>query len=821
MRRGLLLALAGLAGCTRAHYREAADADAYPVIAERVLSPAFAIGRTRVEPAPGSRLADPTNPDAPPKPPDDPAAAVFMARPGHMKGAKNWERDGVIPWVEPPGWEKCLGLDEKGTLKLTPTKAVEVALLNSREYQTALEAVYRQALALTLNRFEFDVQWFARNRTFYERFGTSAFPTETNTLSVNSEAGFTRNLAAGGQLLANFANSMVYEFTGRTSRVNSNLTLQLLQPLLRGFGRKVRLESLTQAERDTLYAVRDFARFRKSFWAGIAIQGGGYLDLLLRVQQLRNAQENLKQQEETYRLYQELFRGGRASVVELDQFFQAVQSSRSNVIGSEIALQQALDGFKLRLGVPPRLSVELDERLLERFALTDSALEKLRDEIDAFRRERQKELESIPDGATIARRYDELFKLADPLPAAVGRAEKEIERWGERQKKAAKSDTGDGGTKEQREREKGVYDTLSLLVPSLRDDLAKLRATAAKRRDAAARAEREEAWAGLNKDISDVLTLLDAVLAAQTQARIYLIELPDVQITEAEALQYAHFNRLDLQNSLGGVTDAWRKVTVAANALRGDLNVVGTANLGTDPDRRGVFDFSAEATRYTIGVQIDGPLNRRAERNAYRAALIDYQASRRAWMAQSDQIEAQIREDLRQLRQLRVNFDIARQSLLAAARQLENARIILLGPRDRRAANDTTTLNLLQALGNLLGARNGLAQTVIAYEQQRVQLWLDLEALQLDARGFPIDVFQRSLRLEPEPAGDAPDNAAGGADAASEPLPPPRRAGPEAGDQAPDRPAGPPLGAEAGVAGPNAGGRVPGFDPDGRAVPPG
>ena len=98
---------------------------------------------------------------------------------------------------------------------------------------------------------------------------------ETNTLDVDTNFGFTRNLAAGGQLLVDFANSLVYEFTGDTQTVNSNFLISLVQPLLRGAGRKVRLESLTQAERDTLYAVRDFARFRKQFWANVAIDNGG------------------------------------------------------------------------------------------------------------------------------------------------------------------------------------------------------------------------------------------------------------------------------------------------------------------------------------------------------------------------------------------------------------------------------------------------------------------------------------------------------------------------------------------------------------------
>ena len=144
----LLLVMGVVAGCTRAHYRNQADNEVYPILAQRIVFPQFDIGRTQLEPDPTSRLADPFNPDRPPKPPDDPAAAIFMDRPGGMRGSRHWERDGVTDMIEPPGWEMVLPTDEKGVVRLDQDKAVEVALVNSREYQTALEDVYLTALRL-------------------------------------------------------------------------------------------------------------------------------------------------------------------------------------------------------------------------------------------------------------------------------------------------------------------------------------------------------------------------------------------------------------------------------------------------------------------------------------------------------------------------------------------------------------------------------------------------------------------------------------------------------------------------------------------------
>jgi hypothetical protein len=835
-----------MAGCTRSFYRRSADRETYPLIAQHEVFPEDDIGRTRLEPPPESRLSDPNNPDHPPKPPDDPAAALFMDRPGGLRGARGWEKDGVTDAIEPPGWEQVLGLDASGTLKLDQDKAVEIALLDSREYQTALEAVYLIALSLTLNRYEFALHWFGTTATTFTHFGADG--TETNTLDSESHLGFTRNLAAGGQLLVDFANSMVFEFTGHTSMVQPRLTVTLLQPLLRHFGRKVRLESLTQAERNLLYAVRDFARFRKQFWAGIAIggstggtgtviggeaaalgggvavlgggaattapsvtgaaaaapavtttpggtgaraaapgavvatgapgaaaaapaaiavtcgggagaafgggalqvgafQGNGYLDLLLAVQTVRNNQDSLKRQEKAYRYYEALY-PVRATVVQRDQFYQSFLSARQAVVDAQAVLQSALDAFKLRLGLPPRLPVELDDALLRQFELADPSVERLRDDVETFQRDRLKEMGNPPTAEALRRDYATLHKYADQIRAAARLAAADVDRWGRQLERPARSEED----AEQRARDRAAFDKLTRQLPEVTADLAKRLAQIEQHEAEVTERNREAAWTNLTEqDAKAVLALLDTVIAVQTEARIYLIELPQAEVPEAEALAFAKENRLDLQNRLGIVTDAWRQVWVAANALRGDLNFSASA-LVTD----------AKASQYVMGLEFDGPLNRLAERNAYRASLITYQQAKRSYVELSDQIESQVRQDLRQLNRLRVDFDTARQQVLAAARQVESVRLNLAGPAAQQSP--TATLDLLQGLSALLFAQNALAANFINFEQQRVQLLLALEALRLDQRGFPTNVSTRPADLtlcgSGSPAGD--DSVAGG-----------------------------------------------------------
>ncbi len=73
-----------------------------------------------------------------------------------------------------------------------------------------------------------------------------------------------------------FANEVMFNFAGKNPQqpnVISALPISFVQPLLRGGGRAVTLEPLTQAERNLLYAVRSFGLFRQQFFV-VTLTGG-------------------------------------------------------------------------------------------------------------------------------------------------------------------------------------------------------------------------------------------------------------------------------------------------------------------------------------------------------------------------------------------------------------------------------------------------------------------------------------------------------------------------------------------------------------------
>ena len=61
------------------------------------------------------------------------------------------------------------------------------------------------------------------------------------------------------------------------------------------------------------------------------------------------------------------------------------------------------------------------------------------------------------------------------------------------------------------------------------------------------------------------------------------------------------------------------------------------------------------------------------------------------------------------------------------------------------------TIRILNAQNQLLGARNALAGNFFGYEQQRIRLLINLEALLLDDRGFPCDTAFPAAVAGPAP----------------------------------------------------------------------
>jgi len=354
---------------------------------------------------------------------------------------------------------------------------------------------------------------------------------------------------------------------------------------------------------------------------------------------------------------------------------------------------------------------------------------------------------------------------------AIGEMEGDLKRW------KADGDRPDGsaGEREERARARQAYDAQANRPAELRAALARLRAALDRLPARLTEANRRDSWRSVIATSRDIASVLDVVISVESQARIYVIKLPEIGWAEPDAIAFAKANRLDFQNVQGQVTDAWRQVTVTANALQSDLTIRADAALVADPAARNPFDFANDYSRVSLGLQFDGPLNRQAERNAYRRSQINYQRSRRAYMELSDGVEFDVRTGLRSLTLSRLSFEIARQQLLVAVRQLTIERRNLTAPVQpgQRGFDDAATLRILTAQRQLLDARNQLANNFFGYEQQRIRFLINLEALLMDERGLPTNATAATAPDRSVPAREPGRPGPGVLERGPTPEPPP------------------------------------------------
>ena len=564
-------------GCTRNYYRNWADKDTYGVVQERNDDPRWEADKLTIYGDPKARFHDPFDPDHEPMPPDDPAANQYMQRAGGIKGYKKWHKNGDAPWIEDPSWRDYLDLDKDGALVLKQDNVVELGVIQSRDYQTQLETLYLSALGLTLNRFNFALQWFLTNQTLFQEFGSTE--TGINNLTTTSNAGFTQNFAAGGQLLVDFANSYVFQFSSLNHAfVNSNIIIQFTQPLLQSGGKVVAMEPLTEGERSLLYQLRIYMRFRKTF----AVQEAAttFLNLLNQQQQISNQRENLKGLDQSYKLHEALLAAGLIDGVKVDQVFQTLQAAQSTLIQFEANLQTSLDLFKISLGLPPSLEAKIDDTLLKPFQLASPEVLKLQSDIDKLQEESIASLTASPTKVKLLAGFIRLKVMHARAEALAKELEGEIANW-------RKTSPAPDVEKAKAQREKSHQETALRDLEDTKKDLESL----GKKIDLAESQIRTDTipaeLSALQKVSDGLVGLVSELYVVQTQIRAYLIKLKPPYFTdESSATQYALENRLDLMNERGKVTDTWRQIAVTANALESQLNLVFNGNLNSAAGQR-------------------------------------------------------------------------------------------------------------------------------------------------------------------------------------------------------------------------------------------
>jgi outer membrane protein TolC len=373
-------ALAALAGCAAHRYAEKADAEVYRIIEDKSprvpgMEPAFTIEQDASwKPLEGLPATDAHNP-------------AFGDSSGN-------------------GSVYQIGLEQ----------ALAIAVRNNRQYQSRKEAVYLQGLSLTLDRHAFtpifsggaDADFARRTRDvsadshFTEGLdratgiigqlealtgqpadllrdyaavvaeaGALAGLDEPRTrivderdVSGSASAGVDLLLRGGGRIALGLTTTFLRFLKGDGfTDSGSQLLATFTQPLLRGAGADIAAEQLTQAERDMLYALRDFARFRKVFVVGVC---SDYYGVLRNRDVVINNWQALQNFERSVARERAFATEGRRTPAELGRLEQALLSRENSWVEALRRYRESLDQFKILLGLSTDAPLVLDSAELDR-----------------------------------------------------------------------------------------------------------------------------------------------------------------------------------------------------------------------------------------------------------------------------------------------------------------------------------------------------------------------------------------------------------------------------------------------------------------------
>ncbi|MBQ15300.1 MAG: TolC family protein [Gammaproteobacteria bacterium] len=292
--------------------------------------------------------------------------------------------------------------------------ALDLAFQHSKDYQTQKERLYLEALALTFDRYRYtptfsftgsgDYQWDSEDQfvtdmqtlTGMERINTS------ESIDAGTSLGGRVLLKGGGVIALNLTNSFTRFLTGDISESNGSALIgSFAQPLIRDFGTEIEAEALMQAERDLLYQLRNFTRFRKTFAVRIA---SDYYSVLLNRETARNNFSGLNSVNLSLEREQAFQVEGLRTLLDVGRLEQSALQADLRWTASITRYKRSLDNFKILIGLDADDNIMLDDDEMELISETgmaspDLTLEQAMDLSMQTRLDLYTELDRVQDSA--------------------------------------------------------------------------------------------------------------------------------------------------------------------------------------------------------------------------------------------------------------------------------------------------------------------------------------------------------------------------------------------------------------------------------------
>jgi hypothetical protein len=692
------------------------------------------------------------------------------------------------------------------------------------------------------------------------RSGDSSSEFALATFPAGRDIQMRKFFTTGSELVVGLANSIVWQFSGPdTTTYNTLVDFSFVQPLLRNAGRDVIMERLTISERALLANVRQMERYRQAFttdvvtgrnagagpsrrgglFGGSGLEGftgsggsgfgrvgniggqggndgggiaggagaaraGGYLGLLQTQQEIKNLQDNVAALRDSLERLELQAKSPRPRTPEairaqfqVELARQALHNSSSRLLTAENDYQSQLDNYKINLGMPPDLPVQIKDPLLDGFNLIDDSLTQLQSAGDRVLIDLQ------PPPAEEATYQAGLTKFVGELQRSEKALAETLERHAAASEKLAGVREDMRKLRDNAEQRRAwlarlekrfadrpdLVETQTLSVKRFDDEIAGLEArfsdmersfNSTREKLAAQHSKvaeqlgaRQQELAGLAPDAMGDKPLLDAnrkeqfdvtselirqlsddiaeMWIVEAKARLESLVLPVVDIDAQDALGVASKYRQDWMNARAALVDSWRLIHFNADNLESDLDIVFSGDMGTVGSNPVKFD--AATGRLRAGIEFDAPLTRLAERNNYRQSLIEYNQARRAYYTFVDRVSQSLRGTLRTIELNQVNFELRRSAVHTALTQVDLARKQLLAPirpnvegavgAPSAAVSGSQSgdlgRDLVTALADLTQVQNDFLSVWLNYRVLRMGLDLDLGVMQVDHNGMWVE----------------------------------------------------------------------------------
>lgn len=202
--------------------------------------------------------------------------------------------------------------------------------------------------------------------------------------------------------------------------------------------------------------------------------------------------------------------------------------------------------------------------------------------------------------------------------------------------------------------------------------------------------------------------------------------IPDVKFNISDYLNYALENRLDLITEYEKVEDAQRKVEIALNNIKNEINLIGQVEKISEEKEKPIFDFSNPEV--SAGIEFKFPLSKIPQRNEYKKALINYERAKRNFERKIDTVKKEIIDSYRNLISAYQSYNIQLTSLKLAERRVESTDLLLQAGR-------ASMRDLLESEEAYLIAKNNVANSIVNFILEYLNFLYLTEKLELDEKG--------------------------------------------------------------------------------------